>query len=116
MWEKVGYETFKAGIPNTGYDRPKTSAECAVCQILGSMATNDARCTRKITKSWITMRQTTFSEKNNLFASNLDINLRKKLVECCVWSRAVYGAATWTLWKIDRKYPESFEIRFWRMI
>ena len=33
-------------------------------------------------------------------------NLRKKLVKWYVWS------TTWTLWKVDQKYLESFEMRF----
>jgi hypothetical protein len=26
---------------------------------------------------------------------------------------AFHGAETWTLWKIDKKYPESFEMWCW---
>jgi hypothetical protein len=45
-----------------------------------------------------------------LFTSKLDLNLRKKLVKCHTWSIALYGAETWTLWKVDQKYLESVEI------
>jgi hypothetical protein len=44
----------------------------------------------------------------------LDLNLRKKLVKCHIWSTALYGAETWTLWKVDQKYLESFEMWRWR--
>jgi hypothetical protein len=44
----------------------------------------------------------------------LNLNLRKKLVKCYIWSIALYGAETWTLRKIDKKYLESFEMWCWR--
>jgi hypothetical protein len=44
----------------------------------------------------------------------LDLELRKKLVKCYVWSIALYGAETWTLRAVDQKYLESFEVWCWR--
>jgi hypothetical protein len=41
----------------------------------------------------------------------LDLELRKKLVKCYVWSIALYGAETWTLRAVDQKKLESFEMR-----
>jgi hypothetical protein len=46
---------------------------------LGSMITNDARCTREI-KSRFSMARAAFNKKT-LFNSKLDLNLRKKLVK-----------------------------------
>jgi len=43
---------------------------------LGSMLTNDGRCTREI-KSRISMAKAAFSKKKTLFTSKLDLNLRK---------------------------------------
>jgi hypothetical protein len=80
---------------------------------LGSIITNDARCTREI-KSRIAMAKAAFNKKKNLFTSKLDLNLRKKLVKCYLWSIALYGAETWTLRKMDQKYLESFEMWCWR--
>jgi hypothetical protein len=71
------------------------------------MITNDARCTREI-KSIITMAKAAFNKKI-LFTSKLDLNLRKKLVKCYIWSLALYGAETWALRKVDQNYLESFE-------
>jgi len=34
---------------------------------------------------------------NRQKTSKLDLNLRKKLVKCYIWSIALYGAETWTL-------------------
>jgi hypothetical protein len=46
---------------------------------LGSMITNDARCTHEI-KTRIAMAKASFNKKKTLFTSKLDLNLRKKLV------------------------------------
>jgi hypothetical protein len=77
------------------------------------MITNDARCTREI-KSRIVIAKAAFNKKNNLFTSKLELNLRKKLVKCYIWSIAFYGAQTWTLRKMDQKYLETFEMWCWR--
>ena len=52
--------------------------------------------------------------KKTLFTSTLDLNLRKKLVKCYMWSMALYGAETWTLRAADQKYLESSEMWCWR--
>ena len=74
---------------------------------LGSMLTNDGRCTREI-KSRISMAKAAFSKKQTLFINKVDLNLRKKLIKCYIWSMALYGAETWTLRAADQKYLESF--------
>ena len=71
-------------------------------EYLGSMITNDGRCTREI-KSRIAMAKAAFSKKKTLFTSKLNLNLRKKLLKCYVWSMALYGAETWTLRAADQK-------------
>jgi len=55
-----------------------------------------------------------FSKNRTLFNSTLDLELRKKLVKCYVWSIALYGAETWTLRTVDQKHLESFEMWCWR--
>jgi hypothetical protein len=44
----------------------------------------------------------------------LDLELRKKLVKCYIWSIVLYGAETWTLRAVDQKHLESFEMWCWR--
>jgi hypothetical protein len=39
----------------------------------------------------------------------LDLELRKKLVKCYIWSIALYDAETRTLRTVDQKELESFE-------
>ena len=60
------------------------------------------------------MAKAASNKKKNLFASKLDLNLRKKLVKRYVWSMALYGAETWTLRATDQKRLESFEMWCWR--
>jgi len=36
--------------------------------------------------------------------------LKKKLVNCYIWSIALYGAETWTIRSVDQKHLDSFEI------
>jgi hypothetical protein len=40
--------------------------------------------------------------------------LRKKLVKCCIWSIALYGAENGTVRAVDQKHVESFEMWCWR--
>jgi hypothetical protein len=48
---------------------------------VGSILTNDGRCTGEI-KCRIAMAKAAFNKKRALFASTLDLELRKKLVKC----------------------------------
>jgi hypothetical protein len=57
------------------------------------MITNDARCTREI-KSRIYMAKAAFSKRKALFTSELELNLRTKLVNCYTWNIALCGAET----------------------
>jgi hypothetical protein len=77
------------------------------------MITNDARRIREI-KSRIVMAKAAFNKKKALFASRLDINVRKKLLKCYTWSTAFYGVETCALGKVYQKYLESFKIWCWR--
>jgi hypothetical protein len=76
---------------------------------LGSILTNEERCTCEI-KCRIAMAKAAFNKKRALFTSTLILELRKKLVKCYVWSIALYGAETWTLWEVDQKHLENFEM------
>ena len=57
-----------------------------------------------------------FNKQEALFTSTLDLELRKKLVKCYIWSVALYGAETGTLRAVDQKYLESFEMWCWRRV
>jgi hypothetical protein len=73
------------------------------------MLTNDGRCTCEI-KSRIATAKGAFNMKMKLFTSKMDLELRKKLVKCYIWSIALYGTETGTVWGVDQKHLESFEM------
>jgi len=77
-----------------------------------SMITNDARCTHDI-KAWIDTKRSVFNKKD-LFSSKQKLNLRKKLVNCYIWSRVCMVLKTWTLQKIHQKYLGSTQMWCWR--
>jgi len=59
---------------------------------LGSMLTNDGRCTCGI-KSRIVIAKAESNKKRTLFTSTSDLRLRKKLGKCYIRSIVLYGAA-----------------------
>jgi hypothetical protein len=64
---------------------------------LGSLITNNARCTHEVS-SRTAISKTEFNNEKALFTRKLDLNLRKKLVNYCyIWSITFYGVETWTL-------------------
>ena len=92
--KKKSNENFKTTIPSKNYDRPKKKLEnVEYFKYLGSILTNDGRSTCEI-KCRIAMAKAAFSKKKALFTSTLDLELRKKLVKCYIWSIALYGAET----------------------
>ena len=64
----------------------------------------------------VSTRVSAFNKKRALFTSTLDLELRKKLVKCCIWSIAIYGAETWMLRAVDEKHVVGFEMLCWRRI
>jgi hypothetical protein len=62
------------------------------------------------------MTKLPFNKKKTLFTNKLNVNLRKKLVKCYIWSTALYSAETLMLQKIDQKCVESFEMWCWRRV
>jgi hypothetical protein len=54
-----------------------------------------------------------FNKKRAVFTSKMDF-LRKKLVNCYIWSIALYGAENGTLQVLDQKHLESFEMWCWK--
>jgi hypothetical protein len=59
------------------------------------------------------MAKAAFSKKRARFTSKIDLERRKKLVKCYIWSIALYGAETWTLPAVDQKHLKSFEMWCW---
>jgi len=105
-------ENFETTFPSKSYDQ-KQLENVESLKYLGSILTNDGRCTCEI-KSGIAMAKAAFNKRRALFTSTLDSKLRKKLVKCYIWSIALYGAETWTLRAVDQKHLESSEMWCWR--
>jgi len=60
------------------------------------------------------MAEAAFNKKRALCTNTLHLKLRKKLVKCYIWSKALYGAETWTIRAVDQKHLDSFEMWCWR--
>ena len=54
------------------------------------------------------MTKATFNKKKALFTSKLDLNLRKKLVKCYIWSMDLYGAEIWEASGSRSEIPGKF--------
>jgi hypothetical protein len=75
---------------------------------LGSRITNGARCRREINYRIVTT-EATFNRKKTLFTSKLNINLREKLIKCCIWSKTLCAAEIWVLRKVGQKFLKSLK-------
>jgi hypothetical protein len=60
------------------------------------------------------MARAAFNKMRALFTSKMDLELRKKLVNCYISCIALYGVETGTVWGVDQKHLESFEMWCWR--
>jgi hypothetical protein len=106
--ENGGNENHKATITSTDYNRSQTAREYGIFQLFGYHDNKYARYTREI-KSRIGMAKPAFNKNKTLITRKLDLNLKKKLVNCYIWNIALYGAETWTLRKVDQKCLGSFD-------
>jgi len=52
--------------------------------------------------------------KKRLFTGKLNLELKKQIIKCLVWSIALCAAETWTLTQGDRSRLEDFEMWIWR--
>ena len=58
---------------------------------VGRTIANDGRYTREI-KSMIIISKAAINKKEALFTNKLDLNLKKKLIKCYIWSIPLQGA------------------------
>ena len=73
---------------------------------LGSIITNATRCFMKLNPGLPCKEQ--HSKERRLFSSQTGFKFMEETSKCYIWSTALYGAKTWTLWKVDKKLLESF--------
>ncbi|KAJ4429433.1 hypothetical protein ANN_21602 [Periplaneta americana] len=69
---------------------------------LGSTISSNMSCCQEV-KRRIAMAKEAFNRKRSVFCGFLEKELRKRLVNCFVWSVALYGAETWTLRRSEEK-------------
>jgi len=60
------------------------------------------------------MAKKVIMEKKKLFTGKMNLELKKRIMKCLVWSVALYAAETWTLTQTDRRRLEAFEVWIWR--
>ena len=61
----------------------------------------------RLIKSRIGFAKAAFNEKT-LFASRLELNLRKKLVKCFIWIIALFWCLILDTWKSRLEIPRKF--------
>ena len=54
-----------------------------------------------------------FQDKKKLFIGKVNLELKKRIIKCFVWSVALYAAETWTLTQMDRDRIEALEMWIW---
>jgi len=80
---------------------------------LGSLISEDGYCTKEI-QSRIEMAKKVFMERKKLFTGKMNLELKKRIMKCLVWSVALYAPEMWTLTQTDRRRLEAFEMWIWR--
>ncbi|KAJ4442843.1 hypothetical protein ANN_04436 [Periplaneta americana] len=80
---------------------------------LGCTLSSNMNCCLEV-KWKIAMAKEAFNRKRSIFCGPLQKELRRRLVECFVWSVALYGEETWTLRRSEKKCIEAFEMWIWR--
>ena len=79
------------------------------------MLTEDWRSEAEI-KTRIAMGKEAFNKKRKVLCSSMDLELRKRLVKCYVWSVMLYGCETWTMGRKDKDRINAFEMWVWRRL
>jgi len=49
-----------------------------------------------------------------LFTSKINLELKRRILSCLIWTVALYAAETWTLMKAGVRWFEAFEMWIWR--
>ena len=76
---------------------------------LGTLISEDGYCAKEIWSRTV-MAKRIFMEKISLFTDKMNLELKKRIMKCLVWSVALYAAETWTLTQTDRRRLEAFEM------
>ena len=55
-----------------------------------------------------------FGNKKRLLTGNMNLDLKKKIIKCTIWSVVLYEAKIWTMTQADTERLEAFEMWIWR--
>jgi len=80
---------------------------------LGSLVSEDGYCEKEL-HSRIALGKKIFMDKNRLFTGKLNLELKKQIIKCLVWSVELYAVETWTLMQTNRSKLDAFEMWIWR--
>jgi len=62
------------------------------------------------------MAKKIFQDKKKLFIGKMNLELKKRIIKCLVWSVALYAAETWTSTQEDRDRIDALEMWIWQRI
>jgi len=60
------------------------------------------------------MGKQAFGNKKRLPTDKIDLDLKKKIVKCTIWSLVLYGAESWTMTQANKERLEAFDMWIWR--
>jgi len=75
---------------------------------------DDGYCTKEI-QTRIEMAKKVFTEKKKLFTGKMNLELKKRIMKCSVWS-VTCAVETWMLTQTHRRRLEAFEMMICRRI
>jgi len=75
--------------------RKDQSKQVQEFRYLDNLISDDGYCVKEIV-SRIGMAKKVFKDKRKLFKRKMNLELKKRIVKCLVWSVAMYAAETWT--------------------
>ena len=76
---------------------------------LGSVISEEGYYEKEI-HSRITLAKMIFMDKKRLFTGKLNLELKKQIIKCLVWSVELYAVETWTLMQTNRSKLVAFEM------
>lgn len=81
---------------------------------LGQLLTEDAKCDKEILRRISIARGTFNKMKSTLINNHINLETRKRILKCYVWSTLFYGVETWTVTTTLEKRLEAFEMWTYR--
>ena len=82
---------------------------------VGDLLTVDKRCEKEV-KRRIALAKRAFHKMSRVLKSrNINMQTRKRILKCYIWSTLLYGSETWTLTKTMESQFEAFEIGMLRV-